>query len=171
MLPPPSRLPARQHVLAVATLAILLITAIPSAFSLRSADAAFDAGATGNDPRAFPKTFHVWGGYPSSYTKYDIVIGYPSWNLPSLRAANPTGIYLFNPQLDPANADWRQRRGTAVTYGAANSFTGANDTIVDGSAANLGGVPAWNCVLGHAPPAERYAGHHDSEFGPARAGT
>ncbi|MDQ3380695.1 MAG: Ig-like domain-containing protein [Actinomycetota bacterium] len=144
MYPPQSRRPARHFLLGLATLLLVLITAIPSAFSLHSAGAAASVGATGNDSRAFPKTFHVWGGAPNSYTKYDLVIGYPAWDIASLRAANPGAIYLANPQLDPFNSDWQLRKGTAVTYGAANSFAGATDGVVDGSAANLGTIPAWN---------------------------
>ena len=31
-----------------------------------------------------------------------------------------------------------------VTYGGENTFTGVTDALVDGSAANLGTIPAWN---------------------------
>jgi hypothetical protein len=141
---PPRTLPSRHLLLGLLTLAILLVTALPSAFSLAPAGAATSVGATGGDARPFPKTFHIWGGYPSNYTKYDLVIGYPDWNLATLRAANPGAVYLLNVMLDPWNPDWRLRKGTAVTYGAANSFTGATDTVVDGSAANLGTIPGWN---------------------------
>jgi hypothetical protein len=144
MFPPPSSLPRRESLLGLVSLLVLLVVTIPWALSLRSADAAGSVGATGNDSRAFPKTFHLWGGYPSNYTHYDFVIGYPAWDLASLRAANPGAIYVANPMLDPFNSDWTQRKGISVTYGAEDTFTGATDTVVDGSAANLGTIPGWN---------------------------
>lgn len=128
----------------VATIAAVVVVALPGAVSFGAARAATGVGATGNDSRPFPRTFHIWGGSPSKYTMYDLVIGYPSWDLASLRSANPDAIYLVNPQLDPFNPDWRQRKGVAVTYGAMNTFSGATDAVTDGLAARLGTIPAWD---------------------------
>jgi hypothetical protein len=134
------RLRAHKHAFGLLALACLIVS-----FCLSSiGSASTSVGPTGNDPRPFPRTFHIWGGAPSNYTKYDFVVGYGSWPLASLRAADPGALFLVNPMLDPSNPDWTQRKGVAVTYGGANTFGGTTDTVVDGNAANLGTIPAWN---------------------------
>ena len=89
------------------------------------------------DAHDYPRTFHLWScDSPSKLARHDIVVGYPTCDLALMRSLNPNGLFLLQPQLNGNNVH--------VSYGAAGNWTGGCDTIVDGAAANLGCIRAFD---------------------------
>jgi hypothetical protein len=113
--------------LALALTLFVLPGAAASAPSVR------DAGP--QDPRAFPRTYHVYGGWvqPERLAKYDMLVGYANYDIHYLRRRNPNGIFLLQPGLRPQSPEYL---GVAVTYGAMVVWTGGCDRLKGG--ANLG---------------------------------
>ncbi|MGI8605607.1 MAG: putative glycoside hydrolase [Gaiellaceae bacterium] len=105
--------------------------------ALAFAGSASQPASAASDAHGFPRTFHLWScDSPEKLAKYDLVVGYPRCDTAKMRSLNPKGIFLLQPQLNGANVH--------ATYGAAGSWTGGCDSIVDGSAANLGCIRAFD---------------------------
>ena len=110
---------------------------IAAGLALLAVGALAGTAAAAPDTHAYPRTFHLWScDAPSKLAKHDIVVGYPQCDVAQMRALNPNGVFLLQPQLNGGNVH--------VSYGAAGNWTGGCDTIVDGAAANLGCIRAFD---------------------------
>jgi Hypothetical glycosyl hydrolase family 15 len=97
---------------------------------------------TARKAHGFPRTYHVFGGGHdlSALARYDVVVGYAYWDLRTLRARNPNGIFLLNAGLQPTSP--RDYRGVAVTYGGIVHWKGGVDRIRGGP--KLGAIRAFD---------------------------
>jgi hypothetical protein len=97
-----------------------------------------EAGAA-VDTHGYPRTFHLWGAYRDReiLARYDMLVGYPSYDVQWLRSQNPRGIFLLQPELY-GRSGWI----TGVTYGAAHVWRGGCDR--SGVGVQLGCLRAWD---------------------------
>jgi hypothetical protein len=102
-------------------------------------------GYAGSDRHRFPRTYHLWScNDPRSLARYDMVVGYASCDLATMRARNQRGIFLLNPGLRPRSAvDYR---GVGVSYGGIDQWSGGRDRLRGG--VDLGWIrpfrPYWD---------------------------
>jgi hypothetical protein len=113
-----------------------------------SAATAPRASAVREQARAFPLTYHLWGGARDIrlLARYDLVVGYAYWDVRALRRANPTGVFLLTPGLQPARPS--DYRGLSITYGGLQFWTGGRDRLRGGP--RLGPIrpfdPEWDVL-------------------------
>ena len=95
-----------------------------------------------SDRNGYPRTYHIWGsgGDWRSLARYDLVVGYAFWDVAALRRANPKGIFLLNPGLQPGNSS--DYKGVGVTNGALHHWQGVRDRFRGGP--KLGQIRAFD---------------------------
>jgi hypothetical protein len=99
------------------------------------------ATAAAAPPHAFPRTYHVWGGWVDKkrLAKYDMLVGYSNYDVSFLRSRNRRGIFLLTPSLRSRSGD---EGLVVVQYGAVNRWTGGWDRLRGGI--NLGYIRPFN---------------------------
>ena len=111
--------------------------------------AAFPSGAAAVDNHGFPRTFHVWScNDAEKLAKFDMAVGFAYCDIARMRSLNPNGIFLMQPGLDLGTTSYNNVHST---YGGQQKWKGGTDTIVDGAAANLGTIrafdPYWDYLI------------------------
>ena len=132
---------SRRHLLRTPLVVRLFLTFVALSIAALGA-AVLPSGAAAADNHGFPRTFHVWScNDAEKLAKFDMAVGFAYCDIARMRALNPNGIFLMQPGLDLGTGSYNNMHST---YGAEQKWKGGTDTIVDGSAANLGFIRAFD---------------------------
>src|SRR5688500_16266308 len=65
--------------------------------------------AVAADTRPYPRTYQAQSGWtdPNVLGRYDMVVGYASWDLAKVKAVNPGGLFFLQPGLNPTSSDYQ----------------------------------------------------------------
>src|SRR5262249_45755332 len=117
----------------------------------------------GVDLHPYPRTFHLYGSSPlEELARYDMFVGTSSVKIRTLRALNPSGIFLLQPGISGSKGNATVHitaPGGAVGWPGATDLTRSGKKLgtirpvnpewdllhnADGSIAAMGKVLGWN---------------------------